>query len=271
MPTQNEELKRFVRDKYSEIARQTQESNEGSCCGSTAKAEPSYTIFSEDYSQTEGYFEEADLGLGCGIPTEGLTIQEGSTVLDLGSGAGNDCFVARAMVGEQGYVIGVDFSQEMVDKAIANRQKLGYENVSFRLGDIEGLPVADGEVDYILSNCVMNLVPNKAKAFAEVYRSLKPGGVFSISDIVTDGELPKGFKEDASLYAGCIAGALERETYLSHIRSAGFEALTIQKEKQVNIPDSLLQKHLSQEDIHAFHDGAIGIVSITVQGHKPNR
>jgi ubiquinone/menaquinone biosynthesis C-methylase UbiE len=190
-------------------------------------------------------------------------------VLDLGSGAGNDCFVARSMVGDSGYVIGVDFSQEMVDKAIANRQKLGYENVSFRSGDIESLPVADGEVDYVLSNCVMNLVPDKAQAFGELYRTLKPGGVFSISDIVTDGELPAGFKEDASLYAGCIAGALERETYLSHIRSAGFEALTIHKEKHINLPDSLLQKHLAEEAIRAFREGAIGIVSITVQGHKP--
>jgi len=269
MTTQNENLKRFVRDKYSQIAQQTKESNQSSCCGATAKTEPDYTIFSEDYSQTEGYFEEADLGLGCGIPTDGLTIQEGSTVLDLGSGAGNDCFVARSMVGDSGYVIGVDFSQEMVDKAIANRQKLGYENVSFRLGDIEALPIADNTVDYALSNCVMNLVPNKARAFAELYRTIKPGGLFSISDIVTDGKLPEAFQKDASLYAGCIAGALPRLTYLEQIRSAGFTGLTIQKEKPVSLPESLLKAHLNEGDVKAFHEGQIGIVSITVQGHKP--
>ncbi len=269
MTTGNEDLKRYVRDKYSAIAKQTNAPNETSCCGSSAKAEPDYTIFSDDYSQTEGYVEEADLGLGCGIPTEGITIPEGSTVLDLGSGAGNDCFVARSMVGETGHVIGVDFAPEMVEKAEANRQKMGYQNVEFFEGDIEALPVNSGTVDVVLSNCVLNLVPEKSKAFREIYRVLNPGGKFSISDIVTDGELPQAFKDQAELYAGCISGALPREQYLDHIREAGFKAIQVDKAKAIQLPDSILEAYLDEDSLKAFKAGKIGITSITVQGTRP--
>ena len=267
--SQENELKETVKTKYSEIAEQSKSSNQSSCCGATESCgDPDYTIFSEDYSGQEGYVEEADLGLGCGIPTEGADIRDGDTVLDLGSGAGNDCFVARKMVGENGKVIGIDFCPEMVEKAEANRKKLGYENVEFLRGDIDSMPLQEGAVDVILSNCVLNLVPDKKKAFQEMFRVLKPGGHFSVSDIVIHGELPDGLKEDASMYAGCVSGAQKEEDYLAGIEKAGFCKLEVVKRKAVELPEELLSQYLDEAGMERFRNGEVGIHSITVRGVK---
>ena len=159
-----EDIKQIVRDKYSEIAKQTKEQNAPSCCGTTSCGSVvDYSIFSENYDKLEGYNPDADLGLGCGLPTEYAGIQPGNSVLDLGSGAGNDCFVARALVGESGYVAGIDFTEAMIEKARDNARKLGFTNVDFIQGDIEDIPVRFGVVDVVISNCVLNLVPDKPK------------------------------------------------------------------------------------------------------------
>jgi SAM-dependent methyltransferase len=209
-----DEIKDLVRTKYAEIALQDKASNAASCCGAGPRTwygpETSgpNAIFSDDYSALKGYNPDADLGLGCGLPTQFAGINPGDTVLDLGSGAGNDCFVARHETGADGRVIGVDFTPEMIAKAKANAAKLGFQNVEFRQGDIEALPLTSNIVDVVVSNCVLNLVPDKRKAFSEVLRVLKPNGHFSISDVVLRGELPDQLQQAAEMYAGCVSGAL---------------------------------------------------------------
>jgi SAM-dependent methyltransferase len=263
-------IKDIVKEKYSAIAKQTKQENESSCCGATSCCSVvDYTVFSENYDKLEGYNPDADLGLGCGLPTEYAGIQPGNSVLDLGSGAGNDCFVARALVGETGYVAGIDFTEAMVDKARENARKLGYTNVDFILGDIEDIPVKFGVVDVVVSNCVLNLVPDKPKAFAEIFRVLKQGGHFCISDVVLEGELPQGLKEDATMYAGCVSGALERSGYMKIISEAGFKNLEIKKEKKIELPDELLLTYMSADELTKFKNGSTGIFSITVTGDKP--
>jgi ubiquinone/menaquinone biosynthesis C-methylase UbiE len=265
----NEAIKESVKEKYSEIAQQSKTSNESSCCGATSSCgEPDYTIFSDDYSDQEGYVEEADLGLGCGIPTEGATVREGDTVLDLGSGAGNDCFVARRMTGAKGRVIGIDFSEEMVAKAKSNAEMMGYGSVEFHVGDIESMPLEKNSVDVILSNCVLNLVPDKQKAFKEMFRVLKPGAHFSISDVVIQGELPEGLKEDAAMYAGCVSGALQEEAYLGGIEKAGFCRVEVVKRKAIELPEEILSQYLGESEMERFRSGEVGIHSITVRGVK---
>ncbi|MDC3253026.1 arsenite methyltransferase [Crocinitomicaceae bacterium] len=265
-----EDIKESVREKYSEIALQTKEENAGSCCGIDSNCGVDYTIFSEDYTNLEGYSEDADLSLGCGLPTEFAQIQLGDTVLDLGSGAGNDCFVARAISGETGKIIGLDFTETMIAKARANTEKLGFNNVEFRQGDIENMPIGGNSIDVVVSNCVLNLVPNKQKAFHETMRVLKAGGHFSVSDVVLKGELPEGLKNDAEMYAGCVSGAIQRNDYMKLILDAGFENVAIQKEKPVILPDEILKNYLSNEEIQQYKDGEFGIYSITVYGKKPN-
>jgi len=228
-----------------------------------------YSIFSESYDKLEGYAPDADLGLGCGLPTEYAGIQPGNTVLDLGSGAGNDCFVARALVGESGYVAGIDFTDAMIEKARENASKLGFTNVDFIQGDIENIPVKWGVVDVVISNCVLNLVPDKPRAFNEIFRVLKQGGHFCISDVVLMGELPKGLKEDADMYAGCVSGALPKAEYLEIIKDAGFADVDVKKEKKIEIPDDLLLNYMSADDLGKFKTGETGIFSITVTGNKP--
>lgn len=223
----------------------------------------------DDYSVLEGYNADADLGLGCGLPTAFAKINKGDTVIDLGSGAGNDCFVARAVTGESGKVIGIDFTEKMIVKARENAEKLGFNNVEFRQGDIDSMPVTSNKADVIVSNCVLNLVPNKHKVFSEIYRVLKPGGHFSISDIVLAGELPAKWKEVAELYAGCISGAIQKTDYLGIIEETGFVNLALQKEKEIIIPDEILANYLSAEEIAQFKKGDTRIVSITVYGEKP--
>jgi arsenite methyltransferase len=257
-----EEIKSMVREKYSTIAEQDKAANAASCCGGSTPGV--YNIMSDHYDDLNGYNPEADLGLGCGLPTEFARIQPGDTVLDLGSGAGNDCFVARAETGPQGKVIGVDFTPTMIRRARENAEKLGYNNVEFRLGDIEDLPVTAHSVDVVVSNCVLNLVPDKPKVFSEIQRVLRPGGHFSISDVVLVGELPDALRHAAEMYAGCVSGAIQMDDYLAMIREAGFDNIVVQKRKPILIPDSILQEYLSVDDMRAFAASQTGIFSITV-------
>lgn len=264
-----EELKQIVKDKYAEIAKQDKALNQSSCCGATTPSNKVYNIMMDDYSQTEGYVEGADLGLGCGLPTQSAHIQKGDTVIDLGSGAGNDCFVARHEAGDEGKVIGIDFTPTMIAKARANAEKLGFNNVEFREGDIDNMPVNDEMADVIVSNCVLNLVPDKPRVIKEIFRVLKPGGHFSISDIVLVGDLPEALRKDAEMYAGCVAGAIQKSEYLAHIENEGFENITIQKEKTITIPEDILEKYMSGHEIAGFNHGKTGIFSITVYAEKP--
>ena len=263
------ELKNDVQERYARIAEQGKVDNAASCCGATTPSNKVYNIMMDDYSGTEGYVEDADLGLGCGFPTQFAMIEKGNTVIDLGSGAGNDCFVARHETGAEGKVIGVDFTPAMIHKARANAEKLGFNNVEFREGDIDNMPVHDDTAHVIVSNCVLNLVPDKRKVINEIFRTLKPGGHFSISDIVLVGELPDALRADAEMYAGCVAGAIQKQDYLQYIADAGFEQVAIQKEKQITIPNDILGKYLSQTEIVDFNTRGTGIFSITVFGHKP--
>lgn len=265
-----ESLKELVKVKYSEIANQSIGQNLSSCCGATSCGTDVYTIMSDDYSNIEGYNKEADLGLGCGLPTEFAKISEGNLVIDLGSGAGNDCFIARKQTGEKGKVIGIDFTEAMITKAKENAEKLGLNNVEFRLGDIEEMPVTNNLADVIVSNCVLNLVPNKRKVMAEIFRVLKPGGHFSISDIVLVGFLPKKFQQVAEMYAGCVSGAIQKAEYLNIIKEAGFVNISLQKEKVITVPDSILLSYITAEELESFKQSNVGIYSITVYAERPN-
>lgn len=267
--TTDQELKEIVRRKYSEIALQDKETNQSSCCGAGGCSTEVYNIMTDDYSQVEGYHPEADLGLGCGLPTQFAKIKKGDTVIDLGSGAGNDCFIARTETGETGKVIGIDFTPEMIEKARTNAEKRGYNNVEFRQGDIEKMPVTANVADVIVSNCVLNLVPNKDGVFREIFRVLKPGGHFSISDVVLVGDLPPALQADAEMYAGCVSGAIQKEAYLGLIRQNGFVNITLQKEKPILIPDDILSRYLDATGLEAFKNGTVGIFSITVYAEKP--
>ncbi|WP_322550171.1 arsenite methyltransferase [Flavobacterium psychraquaticum] len=264
----NEQIKEMVKQKYSEIALQDQETNAASCCGSGGCSTEVYNIMSDEYAHLEGYNPDADLKLGCGLPTEFAKIKPGDTVVDLGSGAGNDCFVARHETGISGKVIGIDFTDNMIDKARTNAEKLGFNNVEFRLGDIEKMPITSDVADVVVSNCVMNLVPDKPKAFNEVFRILKSGGHFSISDIVLTGDLPEKIKNAAEMYAGCVASAILKDDYLQIIKDAGFKNLTLQKEKAIVIPTDILKEYLNEEEITAYNANKTNIYSITVYGEK---
>lgn len=264
-----QETKDMVRAKYAEIAKQDKATNASSCCGAGGCSTEVYNIMTDDYTKVEGYNPDADLGLGCGLPTQFAGINKGDTVLDLGSGAGNDCFVARHETGEDGRVIGVDFTPEMIAKAKENAKKLGYQNVEFRQGDIEALPLGGNMVDVVVSNCVLNLVPDKRKAFSEVLRVMKRGGHFSISDVVLKGELPKNLQQAAEMYAGCVSGALQENEYLGIIHDLGFEQVSVQKRKRIDVPDDILANYLSAAEITEFRNSGVGIFSITVSAHKP--
>jgi len=260
-----DELKKIVKEKYGEIADQ---SNSKKGCGCGCSPSDDYTVFSEDYSKLDGYNPDADLQLGCGLPTQYAMIQKGDTVVDLGSGAGNDCFIARALTGDEGRVIGLDFTEEMLAKARKNTASLGFSNVEFVKGEIEKIPLPENTADVVVSNCVMNLVPDKNKAFSETYRILKPGGHFSISDIVLQGDLPTALKNEAALYAGCVSGAVQKEDYLETVRNAGFINLVIQKQKEIDLPKEIYLKYLSENDFKQFKASGRGIFSITLNADK---
>ena len=269
MKTREKDIKDIVKSKYNLIAKQSKLQNETSCCGSTGCCDTiEYSVFSDDYSHLEGYNAEADLGLGCGIPTEHASISKGDTVLDLGSGAGNDCFVARSIVGDTGKVIGLDFAPNMLKKARENASNLGYTNVEFVKGDIEEMPIEDDSVNVIVSNCVLNLVPDKEKAFSQMFRVINDGGHFCVSDVVLQGELPDALVKDAEMYAGCVAGAIQKDEYLSIIEKAGFKNVNVKTEKEVIIPDEILLNYLSEKGLEEYKTRDLGIYSITVYADK---
>jgi len=260
--------KQFVKQKYSEIAVQSKQKNETSCCGVGGCDTVDYAVFSEDYSKLKGYVPDADLGLGCGIPTQFANIQKGQSVVDLGSGAGNDAFVARAIVEETGHVIGIDMTDDMISRARGNCERLGFANVEFRKGEIENLPVDSNSVDVVLSNCVLNLVPDKKKAFSEIFRILKPGGHFCISDVVTSSAIPESLKKDAEMYAGCVSGAITKKEYIDIINEFGFEQMTLHKEKNIDIPREIMEKYISGDELESFTKSS-PVLSITVFARKP--
>ena len=254
-----EQIKEMVKQQYSNIALQG-----GLCCG----ADCCSGIMNDDYSQLDGYNPDADMNLGCGLPTQFAKIKKGDVVIDLGSGAGNDCFVARAETGETGVVIGIDFSEPMIDKACENAAKLGYQNVSFHLGEIEQMPVVDKVADVVISNCVLNLLPSKDKIFKEIFRVLKYGGRFCISDVVLTGELPAKLKEAAEMYFGCVSGAIQKDDYLKEISNAKLINVKIEKETPIVIPDDVLLKFMQPDELKRFKDSNVKILSITVTGEK---
>lgn len=245
MVEKSEAIKEHVRERYSEVAQRAQAEGEASCCGPTAAASCCDTTVSasccgpttkDAYAQGIGYSKEeiGDLpdtavgaSAGCGNPTALAGLKEGEVVLDLGSGGGIDVFLAAKKVGPKGKAIGVDMTQDMIDLARKNADEIGIENAEFRLGDIEDLPVEDGTVDIIISNCVINLAPDKDKVFGEAHRVLKPGGRIMVSDIVTDGELPPSVKDDPDAWAACVAGALDEQEYLGKIKNAGFRDVNV--------------------------------------------
>lgn len=263
------ELKDIVRESYTKVADQAKDYNIATCCGTTAVTDENYSIMAEDYAQVDGYHEDADLGLGCGLPTQFAQINEGDTVIDLGSGAGNDAFIARHETGVTGKVLGIDFTPAMIAKARINADKRGFNNVEFREGDIDDMPVAENTADVVVSNCVLNLVPKKQKVMNEMFRVLKPGGHFSVSDIVLKGELPDTLLNDAEMYAGCVSGAIQMDEYIEAIEKAGFKNVEIQKEKIVQLPDDILLKYLDASQIEELKQRKTGIFSITVYGEKP--
>jgi arsenite methyltransferase len=263
--------KELVKEKYSQIAEQNEDASKAGCCGTTGCGTIDCNVMSDDYTTLKGYVADADLGLGCGLPTEFAKIKEGDTVVDLGSGAGNDCFVARSIVGDAGKIYGIDFTEKMIERAKANAEKLNYKNVEFRYGDIENIPLAGGTADVVVSNCVLNLVPDKRQAFTEVFRILKKGGHFSVSDIVLEGDLPEELQKSAEMYVGCVSGAIQKDSYLSIIESAGFDNIHVQKEKRISLPEEIINQYLTTDQATEFNKGNTGIYSITVYAEKPER
>lgn len=262
------DIKVQIKEKYGKIAlnaKSMQNSCGCNCCSSEVMVD--YTIMSDSYDKVDGYQPEADLGLGCGLPTEFANIKEGDTVLDLGCGAGNDAFIARRIVGDKGLVVGLDMTQEMIDRAILNCYKLGYTNIEFILGEIEDIPLKSNFIDVVISNCVLNLVPNKEKAFSEIHRVLRSGGHFCVSDIVLTKELPNVIKNEVDMYTGCISGSIALEDYLEIINKCGFIGVEIKKIKNIDIPISILKSYLSDEDLEKYNYD-LGIKSITVNGNK---
>ena len=264
-----ENVKKEVRTRYAKVAKTSGSccASKVSCCSAPASAQVSNLI---GYSKEEmaAVPDGANLGLGCGNPTALASLKEGERVLDLGSGAGFDCFLASKKVGAKGKVIGVDMTPEMLDKARANAKKGKYANVEFRLGEIENLPVADNSVDVIISNCVINLAPNKKRVFEEAYRVLAPKGRVMVSDIVLLKPLPKAVKESVEAYAGCIAGAEIKDNYLDAIRKAGFTDVKVLDEKTYPLEyivseevfEAALGKlEMSQEELKATADSVVSI------------
>jgi ubiquinone/menaquinone biosynthesis C-methylase UbiE len=264
-----EDLKLIVKEKYGKIAEQSDNQKSSCCSPSCCGPQVDYTVFSEDYKTKEGYNPDADLNLGCGIPTDYAGIKNGDHVLDLGSGAGNDCFVARSIVGETGKVTGLDFTEPMILKARENCTKLNFKNVEFVAGDIEKMPFDNSLFDVVISNCVLNLVPDKSRAFKEIFRVLKPGGHFCVSDVVLKGTLSDKMKKDAEMYAGCVSGASEMTEYLKIIENSGFLNVKVHKQKEIKLPDSLLSEYNNKNELKSFHEGNTGIFSITVSATKP--
>ena len=272
-----DETRKIVRENYAKIAKQKNSccAPVTSCCGGTDRA--------QEISKKMGYTEEelgtvpegANLGLGCGNPVALASLQEGETVLDLGAGAGFDCFLAAGRVGDRGKIIGVDMTPEMVEKARDNARKGNYANVEFRLGEIENLPAGDNSVDAVISNCVINLSPDKKRVFIETFRVLKPGGRLMISDIVLLKELPDFIKNSIHAYVGCVAGAMLKDEYLKAVREAGFQDVKIIDETafpaELMISDPIAKEIIKKLEIEPKKVGEIAntVLSIKVYGTKP--
>jgi arsenite methyltransferase len=259
------EIKKAVRESYADIAIR---SNLKSGCGCGCSSESDVTELTREYKIQKGYIADADLQLGCGVPTKFAGIKEGDTVVDLGSGAGNDVFIARALVGENGKVIGIDMTPEMINKAERNNQKLGFNNVEFQLGEIENMPLENNIADVVISNCVLNLVPDKEKAFSEIYRILKQDAHFCVSDIVLKGKLPENISKSAAMHAGCVAGALQMEKYLEIIKKTGFQNIEVKAEIYSPLPDELVLNYVSKKELDAYRKSGAGVYSITVVAEK---
>jgi SAM-dependent methyltransferase len=292
-------IKKKVRESYGKVALRNDPTPEKGtcvttmtcgCCGPAGCGEDKNRVtslcctgISTHISRTIGYSDEdlahipegSNAGLGCGNPVALASLKEGEVVLDLGSGLGIDCFLAAKLAGETGKVIGVDMTPEMIEKAREHAREGNYTNVEFRLGEIETLPVADNSVDLIISNCVINLVPNKEKAFQEAFRVLKPGGRMMISDIVLLEELPESIRQSVEAYVGCLSGAVLKETYLEMIENSGFINIDIQKETSLSMDlvanDPTAQKimeysHISREEAE---DIFVSVLSLSVRGEKP--
>jgi arsenite methyltransferase len=266
----DDETRALVRERYAAVAREAE-----SCCGQAScgcgpeMAPDGLNVIGNAYAGVAGHLAEADLNLGCGVPTRHAALRPGETVLDLGSGAGNDAFIARHEVGPEGRVLGVDMTSEMIAKSRANAAKLGYQNVEFREGQIERLPVDSGSVDIVISNCVLNLVPDKGRAFAEMFRVLRPGGRFCVSDIVATGELPAPVREVAALYVGCVSGAMAEASYLALLETTGFQDVRVAEARSIPLSDEALAGYMSPADIAAFRTSGIALKSVTVLGTRP--
>ena len=282
MESENEnsqKLKDLVREKYSEIAEKSDRGDAPDCCGPAACCESTtgkqtvsgtcFDIMAESYEGLEGHLPDADLSLGCGLPVEFAGLKPGQSVLDLGSGAGNDIFIARSIVGDKGRLTGLDFSEAMTRKASANAEKMGYDNIYFITGDIEDMPLKTGGFDVVLSNCVLNLVPDKKSAFSEIFRVLKSGGLFSISDIVLEGSIPESIQEAAEAYVGCVSGAMQKEEYLEIVRAGGFPDVTIRKEREIVIPQEWFVQLLGEQQTTTLDTLSFRVLSITLNGKKP--
>jgi SAM-dependent methyltransferase len=268
MTDKEDRLREVVRHKYAEIVQSKAAGASASCCGPSQECSSEFNMIGDAYDGVSGYVADADLGLGCGLPVEHAGLAPGQTVLDLGSGAGLDAFVARKVVGATGRVIGVDMTAEMVARARENARKSGFENVDFRLGEIEHLPVRSNSVDVVISNCVLNLVPDKEQAFAEIHRVLKPGGHFCISDIVASRELPEWVKGIAEAYAGCVSGAIPKEEYLQLIREAGFKGVKVAAERRIEVPADLIAKSLTRQQREVAEKTDLHVMSVTVTALK---
>ncbi|MCC7493951.1 MAG: arsenite methyltransferase [Fimbriimonadaceae bacterium] len=253
-------LREVVRATYARVA-----TGGPSCCGGGGDVVAMGEQLGYDSDDADLFADVANLGLGCGAPLNFADLQPGETVLDLGSGAGFDAFLARRQMGDEGLVLGVDMTPEMIARARRNAAQLGYTNVQFRLGEIECLPVRDATVDLVISNCVLNLVPEKAAAFAEIARVLRPGGRMVVSDIVTVGELPAGLRADAQAYAGCVSGALPRDEYLAGLAAAGLERVEVLR--QVEARELVNSAGCCGEGLDDLTDGMIA--SVTVRAWKP--
>ncbi len=286
-----EEIKKVVRERYARVAKQSSPygalvSNDiqsGTCCNASASPCCSGSASAQAISRAIGYSEEelgsvpdgANLGLGCGNPVALASLKKGETVLDLGSGAGFDCFLVANKVGKKGKVIGVDMTPEMLEKARENARKGDYKNVEFRLGEIENLPVADSSVDVVISNCVINLSTDKKRVFQEGFRALKPGGRLMISDIVLLKELPDAIKDSVTAYVGCVSGAMLKEDYLKAVKAAGFRKVKILQETafpidcMANDPTALAIIKDAGLSLQKVREAANSVLSIKVSGVKP--
>jgi arsenite methyltransferase len=268
MTESNDQLREMVRQKYAEIVTTSPSNCCTPSCDSGDQAKDVFNMIGDAYDGISGYVADADLGLSCGVPVEHAGLRSGQTVLDLGSGAGLDVFVARSEVGESGHVIGVDMTAEMIARARENTKKSGFDNVEFRLGEIEHLPVPSNSIDVLISNCVLNLVPDKQRAFAEIFRVLKPGGHFCISDIVSSRELPDWLKGIAEAYAGCVAGAIPKGDYLDLIKETGFSQVAVASERRIHLPAELVAKSLTSEQQEEAADNDLHVISVTVTAVK---